>query len=355
MKIGILYLKRSFLVLLFFPALLLADAPDGYYSSAEGNADARLKTALYDIIKGHIQRDYYAVASFFEQYDLTPDGYIWDMYSNRRCTQWYGCNLNREHNMPKSWFGISGGQENTDPIGCDYHNLFPSDVTANSAKSNYAMGMTTGGSFNNGVSKVGANTYPGYSGTVFEPADEYKGDFARNFMYMVTRYESYAGRWQSTGTSSMLRNNTYPVFNTYAVNLLMEWHREDPVSEKEISRNDGIYSYQNNRNPFVDFPELAEHIWGNLKGKKWYVNGVPTQMVSPNPAIDIITIKVSRPVGENAYYEIYSISGVLCQKDILAENGQIGLAALGNGLYIIAVYSSGQRYTQKFIINKSGQ
>ncbi len=116
-------------------------------------------------------------------------------------------------------------------------------------------------SFTNGVVKVGKSAYPGYSGTVFEPANEYKGDFARCYMYMVTCYEDYATRWTSTGTSSMLGNNTYPTFKPYAINLLMEWHRNDPVSSKEINRNNAVDNIQRNRNPFIDFP-----VWLNIYG-----------------------------------------------------------------------------------------
>jgi hypothetical protein len=97
---------------------------------------------------------------------------------------------------------------------------------------------------------------------VFEPTDEYKGDFARVYMYMVTCYEDLSSRWTSAGRSSMLQNNTYPTLNVYAVNLLLEWHRNDPVSQKELDRNDVVQKIQKNRNPFIDMPELAEYIWG---------------------------------------------------------------------------------------------
>ena len=117
--------------------------------------------------------------------------------------------------------------------------------------------------FDNGVSKVG---YPvagqgGGAKYVFEPADEYKGDFARTYFYMATIYQDMT--WKYT---YMVSSNTYPTLNTWSINMLLRWHRQDPVSEKETRRNDAVYGVQNNRNPFIDHPELAEYIWGNKKG-----------------------------------------------------------------------------------------
>lgn len=118
--------------------------------------------------------------------------------------------------------------------------------------------------FDNGVSKIG---YPvsgqgGGAQYVYEPADEYKGDFARTYFYMVTCYQNLT--WNSTW---MLQQNDYPTLNSWAVNLLLQWHRDDPVSQKEVDRNEVVYGYQNNRNPFIDFPDLAEYIWGNKVGR----------------------------------------------------------------------------------------
>ena len=108
--------------------------------------------------------------------------------------------------------------------------------------------------------KLGPNATNGYSGTAFEPVDEYKGDFARSYFYMVTRYESQVGNWKSDMLES---GNKTRAFKPWAVDLLLKWHKQDPVSEKEIKRNDAVYAKQHNRNPFIDYPELVEKIWGN--------------------------------------------------------------------------------------------
>ena len=317
-----------------------------YYEEARGKAGSELKTALHEVAQeGHVKQGYYAVSRFFEQYDLTDNGLIWDLYAEPRCDRWSGCGLNREHSMPKSWFGISSGHEEDEPIGCDYHNLYPSDREANSAKSNYPLGETTGGRFNNGVCKVGNNTYPGYTGIVFEPADEYKGDFARTYMYMVTRYEDYASRWTSTGTRSMLTNTTYPTFNSYAVNLLMAWHRADPVSRKETDRNEAVYRVQGNRNPFVDYPELAEYLWGDKQGERW--NYTPFSL-TPQPD-GTLYVLLERQPGSEVHYEVYGINGVKMTSGALPADGMLSVSSLPAGLYLLTAYADGVRYTGRFV------
>ena len=336
-------------VLLWFALGLAAQGVnlEGYYEEAKGKADSELKTALHEIAaKGQKKQGYYAISRFFEQYDLTDDGLIWDLYAKPRCSRWSGCGLNREHSMPKSWFGISSGHEEDEFIGCDYHNLYPSDSRANSAKSNYPLGETTGGTFDNGVCEVGSNTFPGYSGTVFEPADEYKGDFARTYMYMVTRYEDYATRWTSTGTRSMLTNTTYPTFSSYAVNLLMKWHRADQVSHKETDRNEAVYRVQGNRNPFVDYPELAEYLWGDKQGERW--SYTPFSLVR-QPGDDLLHVQLERQPDGEVHYEVYGLSGVKMMAGTLPADGTLSVSSLPAGLYLLTAYADGVRYTGRFV------
>ena len=339
--------------LLFLSVCLWAEIPVGYYQAAEGKKDAVLKTALFNIIRTHTQLEYYSSSTHFRSTDWHPDGYFWDMYSSNKRTSWSG--LNREHCMPKSWFGISSGQENSAPISTDLNNLYPSDPNANQEKSNYPLGET-GSSliYTNGVSKVGKSAFAGYSGTVFEPADEYKGDFARTYMYMVTCYEDYSTAWQSTGTSSMLYQNTYPVFKPYAVNLLLKWHRNDPVSEKELNRNDAVYDVQHNRNPYIDYPALAEYIWGNGKGKEWDASSenypVPEYFnVSYKHINKQLTVKLT-PVS-NAPYMVYSLEGRrLLSGTLTSATTTITLSELNTGTYLLIVNSSQNKYAKLFLV-----
>jgi len=366
--------NNKYLICFFFLLLcfgLSAQIPTAYYKNAEGKNKADLKTALYNIIYKHTQLVYYSSATSFRSTDwhpatqTAPNGYYWDMYSNNVHTSWSG--MNREHNMPKSWFGISSGQENSAPIGCDLHNLYPSDATANTAKSNYPLGEVTGTpTYTNGVVKVGANgltfnesdaTLLKYNGLVFEPDDEYKGDFARDYMYMVTCYEDYANVWQNIGISSMLQRNTYPVFNRWAVNLILKWHRQDPVSQKEITRNNAVYTLQYNRNPFVDHPELAEFIWGKYMDIEWSdtvklpEDEIPFSVKPTFVVGDSLTATLNYP--EKSTYFIRTMNGAEYRKGSFSSTGAIDMRYLRNGMYLLEVYSATKkRYVLKFIVWK---
>jgi endonuclease I len=341
-------------ILLFWVVAITAQIPAGYYNQAEGKKDAALKTALYLIIKDHTQLEYYSTAGHFRNTDWHPNGYYWDMYSNNKRTSWTG--MNREHSLPKSWFGISGGQENTAAIATDLHNLYPSDVTANSEKSNYPLGETNGNTFNNGVSKVGSSTFSGYNGMVFEPADEYKGDFARTYMYMVTCYEDYASVWRSTGTASMLYQNTYPTFRPYAVNLLLKWHRNDPVSEKEINRNNEVYKVQRNRNPFIDHPVLAEFIWGYNKGENWDSSKSSTggpEFFSVHYQYQTKKMLVRLIPAQTVTYRIAAINGQVVETGQLTSSitSTIPVSHLPGGSYIVMVETTVNRFTRIILIH----
>ena len=339
---------------------IYAEIPAGYYDNAQGKNKAELKSALYNIIKTHTQLEYYSSSTSFRTTDWHPGteqypgGYFWDMYSNYQRTVWSG--MNREHSMPKSWFGITSGGENSAPIGSDIHNLYPSDADANSAKSNYALGEANNSvTLTNTIIKVGPNTFPGYNGTIFEPNNEYKGDFARTYMYMVTCYENYAPKWQSIGTSSMLYNNTYPTFKPYAVNLLLKWSREDPVSSKEIDRNNAVYTLQHNRNPYIDHPELVEFIWGARKDEIWSVSVGPAETQNIFKAwfkaeTNLLSVDINKP--ELATYYIQTINGITIKTGNFSAAGTVSVPDLENGMYILVVYTSAKRKVTKFVVSR---
>lgn len=236
-----------------------------YYRALDGKSDAELKTAAYNIIHNLTPiSDYYDLPDYFEVTDVYPNSRRWwDMYSDIPLYAPSFKGLNREHSLPKSWWGGSTSVQ----AYTDLNHLYPSEAAANMAKSNYPLGMvdrTSPTKFDNGITTVG---FPvagqgGGAGYVFEPADEYKGDFARTYFYMATCYQDYTWKYKY-----MLVNGTYPTLNQWSVDLLLKWHREDQVSQKELDRNEAVYKFQNNRNPFIDFPELAEYIWGNRKGQ----------------------------------------------------------------------------------------
>ncbi len=177
-----------------------------------------------------------------------------------------GEKYNREHTFPKSWWGGSTAVDQY----TDIHFVVPSDRVVNTAKWNYPLGENNGTSIidpsagftsANG-SKVGDCTHTGYSGLVFEPIDEYKGDFARMYLYFSTRYDNLIAGWESNYTDA-LDGIAYTAYEPWLLQTLLDWHEGDPVSQKEIDRNNAVYSIQKNRNPFIDHPEYVFYIWGS--------------------------------------------------------------------------------------------
>ncbi len=246
-----------------------AEIPTTYYTSLNGKVKEGLKTELFKIINPHTILSYNSLWTHFKQTDVhTPpdDNQWWDMYSGITFYVRNGSKgLNREHSFPKSWWG--GDQI---PPYTDINHLYPSESEANMAKSNYPLGVVASTTFDNGYTKVG-NPVLGQGGgasRVFEPADEYKGDFARTYFYMVTCYQNLTWKYLY-----MLQQNSYPTLSPWAYTMLLEWARQDPVSQKEVDRNEAVYRIQNNRNPFIDYPELAEYIWGTKMGQPFEVPG----------------------------------------------------------------------------------
>ena len=259
--------SQFFSIFLLFAVSVFAEIPAGYYDSSIGLKQAELKTALHLKIMVANVPSYGSGAgstwAAFTKTDVRPeDGTVWDTYSNNHVAfngNSAASGMNIEHSFAKSWWG-DGRQ-----AAQDIQHLKPSNSTANSAKGSWPMAVVDGTtSFSNGCIKVGKSTSkPGMILDAWEPADEYKGDFARAYMYMVTAYEDYSTLW--TGNSiNQLDNNTYPVFEQWTVDLLLKWCRQDPVSQKEITHNDEAYKIQGNRNPFIDYPLMDEYIWGTL-------------------------------------------------------------------------------------------
>lgn len=244
-----------------------ADVPAGYYSSLAGKKDGELKTAIYNRIHNFTRiSSYNDLPRYFQVTDVYPQSSRWwDMYSDIPLYAPSFRGLNREHSFPKSWWGGS----TTVSAYVDLNHLYPSEMKANTAKSNYPLGVVdtrNSMKFDNGVCKVGypVNGQGGGAAFVFEPDDEYKGDFARTYFYMATCYQDLT--WKYT---FMVAQNTYPTLTPWAIDLLMKWHAQDPVSQKERDRNEAVYSIQNNRNPFIDCPVLADYLWGSKKGQPY--------------------------------------------------------------------------------------
>ena len=255
-----------------------ATIPPGYYNSLEGKSGEALKDAVHQLTRQHTVFSYSSLWIYFAETDCRPDDKrkVWDMYSDNTYYFRGGTSgvsgMHKEHSLPKSWWG--GYDENQGYAGyTDINHLYPANGDANMAKSNYPLGEVSKASFNNGVTKVGTprTGQGGGSSSVFEPDDRYKGDFARTYFYMACTYQDYY--WKYT---YMMSNTSWKTLNDWSIEMLCRWARNDAVSDKEVDRNEAVQHYQNNRNPFIDIPQLFEYIWGNRQGEVFFLSEAGT-------------------------------------------------------------------------------
>ena len=293
MKRTLLFVLCSFFALaLTAKSVTPATSLPAYYEDLQGKSGKSLFDAVHVVAKeGYSSLGYSGLWTAYKTTDVRDNGKIWDMYSD--CSWTYGSDqcgnysnecdcYNREHSIPKSWFGGSEGKP-----GCDIFHIVPTDGYVNNKRSNYAFGEVSSASYTYDGAKLGSaknititggNTIAGNagasvscSGTVFEPRDEYKGDFARGYFGTMIKWANGDYQAFTTGDGSKIFSENYSNgsfgLTKYGVALLMKWHRQDPVSKKEIDRNNGIQQTQGNRNPFIDYPYLAEYIWGEKAGE----------------------------------------------------------------------------------------
>ena len=233
--------------------------PAGYYNSAYGLTGLQLKSTLHHIINDHNAVSYSYLWTAFQTTDVRPNSKVWDIYSNTQyvfvddqCGSYdsEGDCYNREHSWPQSWFNEAA------PMKSDLFHIYPTDGYVNGVRSNYPFGeVGTATYVSSNGSKLGNCVTPGYSSKVFEPIDEYKGDLARSMFYMSVRYYTEDDGWASSGMTNKSE------IKDWAMTMLLRWHESDPVSQKEIDRNNAIYAIQGNRNPFIDNPDFAPMIW----------------------------------------------------------------------------------------------
>ena len=296
MKRTLLFVLCSFFALaLAAKTVTPAASLPAYYEDLQGKSGKSLFDAVHVVAKeGYSSLGYGGLWTAYKITDLRDNGKVWDMYSD--CSWTYGSNqcgtggnyndecdcYNREHSIPKSWFGGSESQP-----GCDIFHIVPTDGYVNNKRNNYAFGEVSSASYTYDGAKLGSaknititggNTIAGNagasvscSGTVFEPRDEYKGDFARGYFGTMIKWANGDYKAFTSGDGSKIFSSSYSTgafgLTKYGVALLMKWHRQDPVSQKEIDRNNGIQETQGNRNPFIDYPYLAEFIWGEKAGE----------------------------------------------------------------------------------------
>ena len=291
-----------------------ADSLPAYYESIDGTSGKDLMDAIQCVAKQGYRADdfrYDSVWLAFKHTDLRPDSYIWEIYSDcefiyekdrtSNTTQTGECKgYNREHAMCQSWFGttslaeqeMSSSKKNSP--GSDIFHIYPASYGMNSRRGNRPYGeVLTAANVSGNGTKYGTpvqtisvtNSVAGayvegsitLSTNVLEPADEYKGDIARSYFGTMVKW---AGEWtfnrnengQVIFDATIDADTHYAPENNYGLTpyglaLLLKWHRQDPVSQKEVDRNNGIQLTQGNRNPFIDYPYLVEYIWGERSGQ----------------------------------------------------------------------------------------
>ncbi len=256
-----------FIATLVATLTICAAPPQGYYNSLEGKSGKELRRAIKSLVRNHTNIGYGDNTwDAFEKTDVREvNGKLcwWDMYSSNNVPVESGHpGMNIEHSVANScWGGTKNDAYN------DLFHLNPSDATANNRKSNYPLGIVSGTPhWTNGVTVVG---HPG-EGTggganwVYEPHDMYKGDFARVYFYIFTVYDDISWGSYNDGRDAMYDcSGSTAEFKQWAIDMLLKWNVEDPVREKEVNRNAGIYAIQHNRNPYIDIPDLAEYVWGS--------------------------------------------------------------------------------------------
>lgn len=279
--------KSSSIVSAFICAITLAapagaEAPAGYYSSLEGKSGVELIKAVKAVgFRNHKTISYGSGTwTAFHKTDVrivNGKECWWDMYSSNNVgvTNSVPSTMNIEHSVANSWWDGTKNDAYKDIV-----HLNPSDKDANSRKGNYPLAEVGKVTWDNGVTFVGkpVSGQGGGSSMVYEPHDDYKGDFARTYMYMFVIYRDM--QW-GTRFTWMYDTSSELMFRPWAYELLLKWHAADPVSDKERDRNDGIAATQGNRNPFIDLPDLADYIWGAKKGMPYSIDGSNTPDPGP--------------------------------------------------------------------------
>lgn len=324
MRKKLLRLSLAFLVSVM-PALpMLAQIPEGYYSSLKGKKGAELKTAIHDIIKKANVLSYGSGKGHtwwgFWSTDRDERGFFIDRYSSE--SEWVkstsqgavGAGMNIEHSFPKSWWGGAKNQAYE-----DLYNLMPCESRINSTKSNYPMGKVVSGDKGNGWTKVGEGTD---GKKYWEPAAPWKGDFARGYMYMATAYQNY--NWKGDQAHQILQQGAYPTLQKWAYTLYIQWAKADKPDALEIKRNNDVAKIQGNRNPYVDFPNLMEYVWGDSTNIAFnpettvksssYVNGGGGGggSVDPDPNPDATEV--------NVYQAIFTTNDGGCKENIVSNS-----------------------------------
>lgn len=369
-------MKHFYTLIFILFTLTISAQPAGYYNSATGSGytlKTQLKRIIDDVDNGlaieyiSIDNGYGGLYDIYESSDrdnyFENNGTVLDMYSeNPNGPDAYeftyevetpddrdsgsggtseGEYYNREHIIPQSVF------DSNNPMRGDAHFVVPSDKYVNAQRGSFPFGVVQIPNYtsSNG-SKRGNNLNSGYSAgytsTVFEPINEFKGDIARMYFYFVTRYEDGL---TSFNAYDMFNGSTNQAFDLTFLNILYTWHVQDPVSQRELDRNNAIFMEQNNRNPFIDHPEYVQTIWSSLLSNEDFKT---TELkIYPNPLKgNYLNIESSKDLN----VEIFDILGKQVLKISVSSNtNKINVGTLNKGIYIVRLISDDGQVTKKLI------
>ncbi len=354
-------------ILLFISIAIIQNVQSqdsAYYHTAFNSSGDTLKMNLHNIIKGHTTYPYSSsstdVWDMLKQTDKDPNNpnNVILIYTNRsvNAAQEFnnGAGWNREHVWAKS----RGDFGNNPPAGTDAHHLRPSDISVNAERDNrnFDECISCIDIFDNGVntgSKKDANLW------TFEPPDNAKGDVARMIFYMAVRYEG-DGSEPDLELTNTLQSQTAKLPLHAVQNTLLDWNRQDTVDAFERNRNLVIYGFQGNKNPFIDYPELAEYLWGDSIGVVWMPEEVVIGMnemaqsnfkVFPNPSSTGVFNVKSNAIAEKI--SVFNHLGLEISVQIPdSKSHNLDLSDMRAGIYILEMDFTEGSKRQKLIISR---
>jgi len=359
--------KLMIFLLLVISVLLCADIPEGYYDGTDGLNGEELKAALHNIIDDHVEYPYSSggtdVWDMLKETDRDPDNsdniilfYTgWSVNGEQEYNN--GSGWNREHTWAKS----HGDFGNSAPCGTDAHHLRPTDISVNGARGN--LDFDNGGNpYIDGDGPTGCFS----DNDSWEPRDEVKGDVARIIMYMAVRYEGDSGELDLEMTDQVNSSPSGQPLHGKSSTLLA-WHHLDPPSEFEMNRNDVVYSYQENRNPFIDHPEFVARVWEGVDAQEAVVVPQINITAYPNPFNPNVTISYSmtNSSDEVSSMTIYNMKGQVVKSFVshpeLVEGSTKSVTwngtdnsnnSVGTGVYYFVVKAGNEIATKKISLIK---
>ncbi len=346
-------MKTKYILLVSLFSIILTQAnsqiPAGYYSSLIGLTGDTLKDTLNNIIDGHTEYPYTSSSQddcwdILKLADKDPDSSnnVLGIYSNFSMDGPKEYDSGRGWSREHVWAKSRGNFTTSKGVGTDLHNLRAEDVSTNTARNNRNFDDANTRYIDGSGNYSGTtDSYTSSTDWVWEPRDEVKGDIARTIFYMTVRYEGENGELDLELTDSLLSSSDQSPLHGKA-STLYTWHINDTVSDAERARNDTIYKYQGNRNPFVDHPEYVKEIYGSKYGGiSVGVNKIEKVeqdqfKIYPNPSREYITIESNGKMIQEI--RIVNLQGkLISEAQYFSKTAKLDLSSLNRGVYFIQI------------------